>query len=65
MIEKRLIDLEIKFSHQEVLLEELQKLSHEQSLALGKMEKILKAITDKMNQDEELSPTVHQKPPHY
>ena len=65
MNEQRLIDLEIKFSHQDYLIEELRQTVHEQYLVINKLEKTLKAITDRLELADIDIKTNHEKPPHY
>ncbi len=64
MNEQRLIDLETKFSHQDLLIEELRQTVHEQYLAIEKLEKSLKILTERMASGAEIDPA-HVKPPHY
>lgn len=66
MNEQRLIDLETKISYQDVLVEELRETVFEQYLAIEKLEKTLKLLTDRMHQGD-ASPLniVSEKPPHY
>ncbi|MBX9767521.1 MAG: SlyX family protein [Bdellovibrionales bacterium] len=66
MNEQRLIDLETKVSYQEVLVEELRQTVHEQYLAIEKLEKSLKVMTDRIRQaDASTLAVVNEKPPHY
>lgn len=66
MSEERLINLETKFLHQELQIEELQKLVHEQYLALEKLEKSFKLLKDRMDSAGEGAEIAgHEKPPHY
>jgi uncharacterized coiled-coil protein SlyX len=64
MNEQRLIDLEAKFSHQDLLIEELRQTLHEQYLTIEKLEKNLKVVTDQLKGSEDIR-TAHEKPPHY
>lgn len=66
MEEQRLIDLESKYSHQQILIEELQQTTHEQYLIIDKLEKLVKQLTDKLEgaAGNTARPT-HEKPPHY
>ncbi len=61
--EQRLIDLESKFSHQDLLIEQLRQTLHEQYLAIEKLEKNLKMITDQLKGSEDIRG--NEKPPHY
>lgn len=66
MNEQRLIDLETKFSHQDDVIEELQKTVHNQHRAIEKLEKTLKLLTDQLKSSgKEVEGAVHEKPPHY
>jgi SlyX protein len=66
MNEQRLIDLEIKISHQEVAIDELQTTVFEQHSAIARLEKTLKDITDRLEgvTGKEVGPG-NEKPPHY
>lgn len=61
-------DLEIKFSHHEVAIEELQKVVFEQHKTIEKLEKTLKRLTDRFDGvaggANEIGPG-NEKPPHY
>ena len=61
--EQRLIELEVKFSHQDLLIEELRQTLHEQYLAIEKLEKNLKVLTDQIKGSEDIRG--NEKPPHY
>jgi uncharacterized coiled-coil protein SlyX len=63
--EQRLIDLETKFSYQEMLIEELRQTVHGQYVALEKLEKNLKLLTDRVKSGDEGVNAAHEKPPHY
>ena len=65
MKEQRLIDLETKISFQEVLIEELRQTAHNQYLAIERIEKSLKLLTDRRGAEGEGVDPTHQKPPHY
>lgn len=68
MNEDRLTDLETKFSHQDVAIEELQKTVHAQYLMIEKLEKSLLTITErlkKISADENPIGPANVKPPHY
>ena len=61
-------DLEIKYSHHEVAIEELQKVVFEQHKTIEKLEKTLKRLTDRFDGvtsgANEIGPG-NEKPPHY
>jgi SlyX protein len=64
--DERLIELEVKLSHQEIAIEELQKSLFEQHLTIERLEKKLKLLLDRV--EGSLNPEVgpgNQKPPHY
>jgi uncharacterized coiled-coil protein SlyX len=65
-MDKHLIDLEIKISHQEVAIESLQQAVHDQQMTIAKLEKSLKNLTDRFeaNIAPEIGPA-NQNPPHY
>lgn len=67
MSEERLIDLEIKFAHQEMTLEELQKAVFEQNAVIANLEKSLKVMKDKLEAvlRGDGAPPVNEPPPHY
>ena len=66
MTEDKQIELEIKYSHQEIALEELQKTVWEQQVRLERLEKTVQRLTDRLNGgvDPEIGPA-NEKPPHY
>lgn len=64
MNEQKLIDLESKFSFQEVIIEELKQTVHEQYLAIQKLEKTVKQISEHIENGQNID-TSHKKPPHY
>jgi SlyX protein len=61
--EQRLIDLETKFSHQDILIEEMRQTLHEQYLTIEKLEKNVKVLTEQLKGSEDIRP--NEKPPHY
>jgi SlyX protein len=67
MNDERLIDLEIKFAHQEMALEELQKAVYDQNAVIDRLEKTVKLLKGKLNAIErgDGAPPVNEKPPHY
>lgn len=64
----RLIDLEIKISHQEMAIEKLQELVYAQDAAIQNLEKILKVTRDRLEAvargEGQVGPA-NEKPPHY
>jgi SlyX protein len=66
MQDERLIDLEIKFAHQERELEELRKALFEQGQELAKLEKSLKLMKERLDASGVgTAAPVNEKPPHY
>lgn len=66
MNEDRLIELETKYAHHEVAVEELQKVCYEQHLSLEKLSKDFKRLSDRLDalMNTDVGPG-DQKPPHY
>jgi SlyX protein len=68
MLEQRIIELEIKVSHQEVLIEELNQVIYEQQKTTDKLEasvaRLVKKLQELLAANEE-SQLPHEKPPHY
>lgn len=63
-MEPRIVDLEVRYTHQERLLDELSKIVFEQSKAIAELERRLGALEKRAR--EEGDPTLpHEKPPHY
>lgn len=66
--EERLVDIEIKLSQQEDLVEELNKLMYQQQKKIDQLDKLCEAL---LRHVQELSDTVaersaaNEKPPHY
>lgn len=61
------IELETKISHQEIAIDELKQTVFEQHLAIEKIEKEIKRISDRLA-GVDSGPTVgpgNEKPPHY
>jgi len=68
MNESRIIDLETKITHQELAIEELQKVTHEQYLMIEKLEKNLKVLIERLkaiSANENPIGPANEKPPHY
>ena len=65
--EQRFVDIEMKLSHQEYLIEELNQVVRTQQEALDQLEKLVKAFFKKFrdgNTDSNIGPA-DEKPPHY
>jgi len=68
MNEERIINLEIKFSHQENFLEELNKIVTAQQLTIERLEKEILDLKRNVNSEHGVSGTrslSDDKPPHY
>lgn len=67
MTEQRLIDLETKIAHQELLLEELNQVLYQQQKTIDKLEAtvttLVKRYQDMLIGGDEIRP--NEKPPHY
>jgi SlyX protein len=63
-MDQRLIDLEIKISHQESAVDALQQIVYEQQKAIDRLETRLEKLTKKLEGDLEIGPA-SEKPPHY
>lgn len=62
-MEDRLIDVETKISHQEILIERLEKVVYEQQLAIDRLQSLLKDFMEKQGAGG-IGPA-NEKPPHY
>ncbi len=68
MDQDRLIELEIKISHQEIALEKLQEMTFAQDTAIQRLELSLKILKERMEgvaQGEGQVGAAGEKPPHY
>ena len=68
MSEERLIEIETKVLHQEVLLEQLHQVLYQQQEKIDGLETKLMALIQKMRERKENGeelPLPHEKPPHY
>ena len=61
-LEKRINDLEIKFSYQDELLNELNMIVAKQQKKIDEMLNSLKALSDQAMQGDK---STNEKPPHY
>lgn len=67
MSDQRLTDLEIKITHQDLLLEELNTVIYQQQTRMDLLEKTIKELIKKMSSSED-GPQIgphNEKPPHY
>ena len=60
--EARIIDLEIRYTHQESLVQDLSEIVRTQQDAIGRLEREVKRLTEIM---EGLNSPNHEPPPHY
>lgn len=68
MDESRIVNLEIKVSHQDEVIEELHQVIYQQQKTIDKLETLLSGLTKRLqdvlgNEDAEIRG--HEKPPHY
>jgi SlyX protein len=62
-MEQRLADLEIRYTHQERLIDDLSKVIYEQQRAIEKLEKRVRDLELRLRGQEE--PPANEPPPHY
>jgi SlyX protein len=66
MVEERLIDIEIKLSRQEDLLETLNQLVYQQRKKIDELEALCSALARHVNTAQDSGPSpAHELPPHY
>ncbi|MCZ4065374.1 SlyX family protein [Oxalobacter aliiformigenes] len=63
-MEERLIDLEIRITRQEDMIDELNKTVYQQQLKIDNFEAILKEMASRIVELENDNP-LNEKPPHY
>ena len=63
-MEERLIDLEIRITRQEDMIDELNKTVYQQQLKIDNVEAILKEMASRIVELENDNP-LNEKPPHY
>jgi SlyX protein len=63
-MEERIVELEIRFTHQQRMLEELSEVLHEQSRAIAKLNADLAALRAQKDAGPEEQPG-NEPPPHY
>lgn len=64
---QRFVDIEMKLSHQEYLIEELNQVVRSQQEALDQLEKLVKRMGDRLREgggEPQVGPG-NEKPPHY
>ena len=65
-MEERFIDLEIRISHQEDLIDELNKTVYRQQNRIDQLEAALSGLARRLVERENNSTLLtHEKPPHY
>jgi SlyX protein len=62
--ESRIINIEMKISHQDVMLEELHQVIYRQQAEIDLLNKKLKLLQEQFASDSEIRPA-GEKPPHY
>lgn len=63
-IDERLTDLEIRLTHQEDMIEELNKVVYRQQVKISDLESILKELAIRLVDIESNRP-LNERPPHY
>lgn len=64
--EARIVELEIKFTEQQALLEDLSGVVHEQQREIARLRAELERLTGRLGAVEEREPqAAAEKPPHY
>lgn len=65
MSEDRIINIETKIAHQELLIEELNKVIYDQQKAIDILEKRITSLSQRLQEFTEDVGPANQKPPHY
>ncbi len=63
-IDERLIAIETKILHQEVILEELHQVLYQQQETIDQLQKKIKLLQEQVRSDNEIGPA-GERPPHY
>jgi SlyX protein len=63
-MEERIVELEIRFTHQQRTLEELSEVLHEQARTIDRLKKELLALRQRLDAGPEENPA-NERPPHY
>ena len=63
-MEERFVDLEIRISHQEDMIDELNKLVYQQQVKIDQLEAVLKDMAKRIIELEN-DRTINERPPHY
>ena len=64
-LENRLNDLEIKFSYQDEMINQLNLIVTEQQNEIVEISRILKSLKESSGQDGQGPPPDNERPPHY
>ena len=65
-MEERFIDLEMRISHQEDMIDELNKTVYRQQTRIDRLEAVLSGLVRRLAEKENNSMLMtHEKPPHY
>lgn len=62
--QERLVNIEMKISHQDLIIEELNQVVYQQQQTIDVLSKKLKLIEDQFRSDPNIGPA-GEKPPHY
>lgn len=63
-IQERLVNIEMKISHQDLIVEELNQVIYQQQQTIDILSKKLKLLEDQFRADPNIGPA-GEKPPHY
>ncbi len=65
-LEKRLTDLEVKFSYQDQLINELNMIVAEQGMEIDKLKKLTKSLNEQLTKGGDHNTSLeNDRPPHY
>ncbi len=62
--QERLVNIEMKISHQDLIIEELNQVIYQQQQTIDVLSKKLKLLEDQFRADPNIGPA-GEKPPHY
>jgi SlyX protein len=62
--QERLVNIEMKISHQDLIIEDLNQVVYQQQQTIDMLSKKLKLIEDQFRADPNIGPA-GEKPPHY
>mgnify|MGYP000903993984 FL=1 len=63
-IQERLVNIEMKISHQDLIIEDLNQVIYQQQQTIDVLSKKLKLLEDQFRADPNIGPA-GEKPPHY